>query len=96
LGRLFEEHLLPDDLCTTLERGGYFHLAQIVDPLHTTMWQQGWKSGRTLELNEPQIIIWDRFILALTKENICLSKGEDELIWDGDPGGMYTPKAGYV
>ena len=51
------EHLLLDDLCTTFERGGYFHLAQIADPLHTTLWKQGWKSGRILELNEPQTII---------------------------------------
>jgi hypothetical protein len=60
------------------------------------MWQQGWKKGRNLELNEPQTIIWDRYILALRRENICLSEGEDELIWDGDPGGTYTPKEGYV
>jgi hypothetical protein len=36
------------------------------------------------------------YILALRRENICLTEGEDELIWDGDPGGIYTPKAGYV
>jgi hypothetical protein len=69
------EHLLPDDLYTTFERGGYFHLAQIADPLHTTLWQQGWKSGRILELNEPQTIIWNRYILSLRKANIRLSKG---------------------
>ena len=90
------EHILPDDIFTTLKRNGYFHLSQLVDPTHTTLWQQGWKSGRTLELSVPQTIYWDRYLTALRKANIHLTDGADELIWDGDPRGTYTPKVGYV
>jgi hypothetical protein len=90
------EHILPAELCTTLDRGGYYYLAQVVDPLNTTLWQQGWKNGRTLGLNEPEALLWDRYLRALRRENIRLSEREDELIWEGDPGGIYTPKAGYA
>jgi hypothetical protein len=44
------EHILPVDLCSTLDRGGYFYLAQVGDPLTTTLWHQGWRDGRTLGL----------------------------------------------
>jgi ribonuclease HI len=90
------EHILPDALCTVLERGGYYYLAQVADPLHTTMWQQGWKDDRTLGLSEPETLTWDRYLRALGRANIRLNERTDELIWEGDPGGFYTPKAGYI
>lgn len=90
------EHILPAELCSTLDRGGFYYFAQVVDPLHTTLWQQGWKKGRSLGLDEPQNILWDHYINALRSAKIRLTEGEDELIWEGNPGGIYTPKAGYV
>jgi hypothetical protein len=90
------EHILPADLCTELDRGGYYYLAQVAEPLHTSMWHQVWKDGRTLGLNELETVNWDRYLRALGRENIWLNEREDELIWEGDPGGYYTPKAGYV
>jgi hypothetical protein len=90
------EHILLAKLFTALDRGGYYHLAQVVDPLYITLWQQGWKNGRTLGLNEPEALIWDHYLRALRIENLRLSKREDEFMWEGDPGGIYTPKDGYA
>jgi hypothetical protein len=36
------------------------------------------------------------YIWALQRANICFSDQEDEILWDGDPRGVYTPKLGYV
>jgi hypothetical protein len=89
------EHLLPADFCTKLDRGGYYYLAQVAEPLHTTLWHQGWKDGRTLGLNDTDTVNWNLYLRAFGRANIRLSEREDELIWEGDPGGLYTPKAGY-
>lgn len=92
----FREHLLNADLRSWLEQGGYFYLAQVGDPNSTNLWSQAWKIGRMLGLVGEDSILWERYIQALRRANISLTDWEDELLWDGDPGGAYTPKAGYV
>jgi hypothetical protein len=68
----------------------------IGDPHNTTLWKQGWKIGRTVGLEADEVLLWNRYIQALRKENIRLTERDDEIIWDEDPGGFYTPKVGYV
>jgi len=82
------DHILADALYTALERGGYYYLAQVTNPLHTTMWQQGWKDDKTLGLSEPETLTWDRYRRALGRANIWLNERMDELIWEGDPRGF--------
>jgi hypothetical protein len=89
-------HLLNVGTRLLLARGGYIHLAQVGDPTTTNIWQQGWLTGWRLRLNDDDIIHWDMYVQALKVSNIHLTDREDELLWDGDPGGIYTPKAGYV
>jgi hypothetical protein len=79
-----------------LRPGGFYNLSQVAKPLHTTLWQQGWKIGRSMGLDKPQAILWDRYISVLMRSNIRLTEGEDELIWEGDLRGIYTPKVVYV
>jgi len=79
-----------------LDQGGYFYLAQVGDPLTTNIWCQGWKDGRMFGLEGVDLSLWDRYSRALRRENIHLSDRDDELIWDGDLEGVYTPKEGYV
>jgi hypothetical protein len=59
------------------------------------LWHQCWKDGRTLGLNDTDTINWNLYLGAFGRANIRLSEREDELIWEGDPRGLYTPKAGY-
>jgi hypothetical protein len=76
--------------------GVIYYLAQVGDPTTSNIWQQGWKNGQMLGLTGDEQTQWDRYIWALRRANICLTDREDELLWDGDPGGVYTPKEGYV
>ena len=36
------------------------------------------------------------YIRELDRAHIILTEHEDSLVWDADPGGAYTPKAGYL
>lgn len=47
-------------------------------------------------LEAVEALLWDRYIKALGRENIRLTKRDDEFLWDGDLRGVYTPKVGYV
>jgi len=38
----------------------------------------------------------DGYVQELKVVNIHLTNREDKLLWDGDSGGIYTPKARYV
>ena len=38
----------------------------------------------------------DLYIRELARANILLTDQEDTLVWEADPGGVYTPKAGYL
>jgi hypothetical protein len=53
-------------------------------------------SGWRLGLLEEDLIHWDRYLQALREASIRLVDREDELLWDGDGGGEYTPRAGYI
>ena len=53
--------LMTPHVRSFLEERGYLHLDQIVDPIHTTIWRQGWLSGNTIGLPAEDISEWDRF-----------------------------------
>ena len=38
----------------------------------------------------------DHYLRELVRANILLSDQEDTLVWEADPEGVYTPKAGYL
>jgi len=37
------ENILPEELCSILDRGGYFYLAQVGEPVASNLWHEGWK-----------------------------------------------------
>lgn len=90
------QHLLSPNIRAHLEVQGYLHLNQIIDPIHTTIWRQGWLSRNMLGLLAQEILEWVRFTQALEKSHIHLQDRLDELLWVGDPSGMYTQKTGYI
>ena len=38
----------------------------------------------------------EHYIMDLAHANILLTEHEDTLVWEADPAGDYTPKAGYL
>ena len=38
----------------------------------------------------------DHYLRELVQANILLFDQEDTLVWEADPKGVYTPKAGYL
>ena len=40
--------------------------------------------------------VWEEYVLTLRGAHICLSDGEDVLIWDKALNGRYSPKMGYL
>jgi hypothetical protein len=48
-----------------------------------------------LGLQGVDLLLWDRYTHAHRRANICLTDRDDEILWDGDPGEVYTPKVGY-
>jgi len=89
-------HLLSPRALEALEGRGIFMISQLADEQSTTLWAQGWKTARSLGLEDGIAPDLDRLISALRNSHIRLRDREDALIWDKDPGGFYTPKAGYL
>jgi len=89
------QHLLPQNPTDRLHERGIYHLIQIVDERHSLIWSQGWQDEQVLNLEEPFIAPWNKFIRALKlSHNIIKDKG-DELIWNLSPFGVDSPKEGY-
>jgi ribonuclease HI len=89
-------HILLEDLIDQLHRQGIFYLSQLVDPLTTNLWNQGWKNATLLGLNGIHADLMRNYIVALRRGHIRLTDRDDELVWKKDPIGFYTPKAGYI
>jgi hypothetical protein len=89
-------HILPEELIDQLHRQGIFFLSHLVDPHSTNIWNQGWRSVISLGLNGVYADLLRNYILALRRGHIRLTDREDELVWQKDPLGSYTPKSGYI
>jgi len=89
-------HLLNPRLIEALEERGIFMLGQMADEQSSSLFAQGWKSARSLGLEGDFVPEFDRYISALRNSHIRLRDREDTLIWEKDPGGEYSPKAGYL
>ena len=90
-----QNHILPQQLIQLIHHKGYFHLNQIVDPLSTNIWHQGWKKSQDLELPDQWSRQWDQYTLALQTSHIRITNRADELIWEKAQHGKYTPKLEY-
>jgi hypothetical protein len=49
------QHLLPQNLIDRLHERGIFHLIQIADEQHSSIWSQGWQDAQALNLEEPSL-----------------------------------------
>jgi hypothetical protein len=85
---------LSPELIQALHSQGIYHLNQIVDQGHTSIWSQEWLGPISrLEGENDQ---WSNYIQALKSSHIRIVDREDELIWKHAPLGIYTPKLGYI
>lgn len=83
--------------CTRFFRAiGILSYGPVADLDHTTIWRQGWRSRASLGLPKVDFSEWDRYRQTIRESHIHLQDRLDELIWDGDPSGHYSLKAGYV
>jgi hypothetical protein len=84
------------DLINHLHRQNHFLLSHLADPNTTTPWHQGWKSVTDVGLIGALATQYKNYITTLQVGHIRLIDREDELVWQKDPSGTYTPKLGYI
>jgi len=58
--------------------------------------KQGWRSALSLGLNGDYVDLLGNYISSLRNGHIILPDREDELVWQKEPLGSYTPKFGYI
>ena len=80
-------HLLAPHVCDFLGLKGFHYVCQIVDPVSTTIWRQGWINGVALGLHERDYAEWNRYKHALGEAHIHIQERPYELLWDGNPSG---------
>jgi hypothetical protein len=90
------KHLLSDHLLATLKQKGLNSLNSLADQPSTTLWAQGWKTATTLNLNTEDSTEFENYRNALFLSQIRIREQEDELVWDRNESGIYTPKEGYL
>lgn len=91
-----QQHLLPDHIINSLGQRGIVTLNQLENPRPDEPWTQYWRRANTLILDQYEEGVLDLYIRELVLAHIHLIDQEDELVWDLDPAGSYTPKAGYI
>ena len=89
-------HLLPPDVIEELGHFGITTLNQLAIPRPDEPWTQLWRRANSLGLGERGTGFVETYIRELVRAHIVLSEQEDSLVWDADPGGAYSPKAGYL
>ena len=89
------QHLLPQNLIDRHHERGIFHISQIVDEQHSSIWSQGWQDAQALNLEDPFIAPWNEFIRELKLSHIIIKDQGDEIIWNLNPFGVDSPKEGY-
>ena len=89
-------HVFPEEVINTLALRGITTLNQLADERPEDPWTQHWKSADLLGLGEHEMPFYENYIRGLQLAHIQLTEQEDNLIWDLDPGGAYSPKAGYL
>jgi len=90
-----QRYILPLRIVEALKERGIETLRQLADEQSTSFWMQEWRSARALGLNDDISPAFDHYISGLKSCHIRLRDRVDELIWDEDPRGFYTPKVGY-
>jgi len=90
-----ERFSLSQGLAEVLKEKGLLTLNQVADPRTTSIWNQGWKHGIDLQLDEEWLEEWDSYRNDLLNSSVRLSDSPDVLRWIFAQNGIYSPKMGY-
>jgi len=90
------EHVLPGFVIDALRRRGIVTLNQLAVPRQEGVWFQRWRRADSLGLLDQEKAALAGYIRSLELSNLVLTDEEDSLVWEADPGGKYSPKAGYI
>ena len=91
-----QQHVIPMEVINALALRGISTLNQLAEERPEDPWIQHWKSAELLGLGEQEMFFYENYIRGIQMSHIQLSEQEDDLIWELDLGGVYTPKAGYL
>jgi hypothetical protein len=86
----------PQPLIEISKTGVSSTFFRLSDMHRTSVWGQEWMDALQLGLGEEFAEVWDAYIRALKIGHICITDKEDELVWQHNPHGIYTPKLGYT
>jgi len=89
-------HVLPGHVIHSLRQRGIVYLSQLSDPRPEDPWIQHWRRAHSLGLEPHVAEPLENYIRDLVRAHIHLIDQEDELVWEVDPSGKYTPKIGYM
>jgi len=64
--RCGNSHLLPLDLIENLNKRDIYNTAHIGDPQNSTVYQQAWLSGTTLDIPTQWHMEWRTYLVALS------------------------------
>jgi len=90
------DYVLPGFVIEALRRVGIVSLNQLVVPRQEGMWFQRWRRADSLGLLDREKAFVEVYIRNLVLSNLMLTEEEDSLVWEEDPNGNYSPKAGYT
>jgi len=90
------DHTLPVFVVDALRRRGIVTLNQLAVPRPVGSWFQRWRRADSLGLPDQEKDYLEVYLRNLALSNIVLNDEEDSLVWEADPEGNYTPKAGYI
>jgi len=88
-------HRLTRDLIQHIHAQDIKVIANIADPLNTTILSKWWKTAQQINLPQCWHHEWRDFITTLQESHIRIKEGSDKLIWQQSESGIYTPKGGY-
>jgi hypothetical protein len=87
---------LPKALKISLNIQGVHFLVEIIDPMNTSIWNQGWMEANKLVLQGEEVRLWYHYMQRLKQSAMRIREGDDGLVWSKNiPGGIFTMKLGY-
>ena len=90
------KNLLPGHKVEALRQRDIIYLYQLATPIHENLWFQSWRSTSSFGLTDIDEGELAQYIGDLNRALIQLRDRKDELVWDVDPLGRYTPKVDYL
>jgi len=90
------QHILPAHVIRALRQRGIKYLNQLSVHRAEDPWTQHWRRAQDIGLDPPEADVFNNYINNLVQAHIQLNEHEDEMVWDLDPNGGYTPKVGYI